>query len=194
MSNLIQDERFFIVEEAIQGAFFHLLKEKGVDKITVSDIVKRAGIVRSTFYNHYENIPSLVTAMEDQTINDIFALMESFHPQGDWELCRSFFHAICNYTMTNPFLAELLRSTRGGKFFEKAMTMFHRYVTVTSVTCNSPAALYSKDQFAYTIASSIGSTIGILHKWSCDNFRVPMDTIIDILTQIFMTGMLPLIS
>lgn len=192
MSTLIQDERFFVVEEAIRGGFFELLKEKGVDKITVSDVVKRAGIVRSTFYNHYENIPDLVTAMEDQTINDIFALMESFHPQDDLELCRSYFHAICNYTMTNPFLAELLRSPRGGKFFGKMMTMFHRYVT--NVTSNSPIARYSKDQFAYTIASSIGSTIGILHKWSCDNFTVPMDTIIDILTQIFMTGMLPLIS
>lgn len=191
MPVLIQDERFSVVEDAIHGAFLSLLKEKSVNKITVSDVVKRAGIVRSTFYNHYENVPGLVKALEDQTINDIFSLMESFHPRDDKELCRSFFRAICNYTMTNPFLAELLRSPRGDEFFEKAMTMFHRYVT--SVTSNSPLTYYSREQFSYTIAASIGSTIGILHKWSCDNFTAPMDTIIDLLTRIFMTGMLPLI-
>ena len=48
------DERYSTVEDAIYDAFFLLLKEKSVDRITVSDVVKKAGIVRSTFYNHYE--------------------------------------------------------------------------------------------------------------------------------------------
>ena len=70
----IQDERYYISDEAICDAFFLILKEKELDKITVSDVIKKAGIVRSTFYNHYENIPALVTAIEDKTIHDIFSL------------------------------------------------------------------------------------------------------------------------
>ncbi len=68
MLNEIQDERYCIADEAIYDAFFLILKEKELDKITVSDVIKRAGIVRSTFYNHYENIPALVTAIEDKKI------------------------------------------------------------------------------------------------------------------------------
>ena len=56
------DERYSVAEEAIYEAFFLLLKEKEMDKITVSDVIKKAGIVRSTFYNHYENIPALLQA------------------------------------------------------------------------------------------------------------------------------------
>ena len=52
-----------------------------MDKITVADVIKKAGIARSTFYNHYENIPALVSAIEDKTINDIFSIMETFHPK-----------------------------------------------------------------------------------------------------------------
>ena len=52
-----------------------------MDKITVSDVIKKAGIVRSTFYNHYENIPALVSAAEDKTIKELFSIMESFHPK-----------------------------------------------------------------------------------------------------------------
>ena len=51
-----QDERYSTAEDAIFDAFFLLLKEKDLEKVTVSDVIKKAGIVRSTFYNHYENI------------------------------------------------------------------------------------------------------------------------------------------
>ena len=128
MTHEIQDERYFVADEAIYDAFFLLLKEKDMDKITVSDIIKRAGVVRSTFYNHYENVPALVSAIEDKTIQDIFSLMETFHPKNDHDMCKTFFLTICGYTRTNPFLANLLRSPRGDGFFEKSITMLHRYV------------------------------------------------------------------
>ena len=190
--NEILDERYHIADEAIYDAFFVVLKEKPLDKITVSDIIKKAGIVRSTFYNHYENIPALVAAIEDKTIQDIFALMESFHPKNDHDVCKSYFLAICNYTKTNPFLAGLLRSPRGGAFFEKTMTMFHQYSK--QITQNVSPSHHSKEEFSYMIACSIGSTIGVLHKWTKDNFKLPPEEIADILTQAFITGMLPFMS
>lgn len=188
----IQDERYYISDEAICDAFFLILKEKELDKITVSDVIKKAGIVRSTFYNHYENIPALVTTIEDKTIHDIFSLMESFHPKNDRDMCNSYFLAICDYTMTNPFLANLLRSPRGNAFFEKAITMFHRY-SRNVIQSTSPSQ-HSKEEFSYMIACSIGSTIGVLHKWARENFQVPKETIANILTQAFITGMLPFMS
>lgn len=192
MMNEIQDERYYIADEAIYDAFLLVLKEKEIDKITVSDIIKRAGIVRSTFYNHYENIPALITAMEDKTIQDIFTLMETFHPKNDRDICKSYFLTICDYTMTNPFLANLLRSPRGDAFFEKIMTMFHRYVK--QVTQNTIPAEHSKDEFSYMIACTIGSTLGVLHKWTKENFQVPKEVVADILTQAFIAGMLPFMS
>ena len=193
--NMIQeifDERYYVADEAIYDAFFLLLKEKDLNKITVSDIIKRAGVVRSTFYNHYENIPALVTAIEDKTIDDIFALMETFHLENDHDMCRSFFLTICNYTQTNPFLANLLRSPRGDTFFEKSITMLHRYVA--KVTQNTDAYRHSREEVSYMIACTIGATIGVLHKWSREHFQTPAPVIADILTQAFISGMLPYMS
>lgn len=188
MPNEIQDERYHVAEEAIHDAFFLILKEKELDKISVSDIIKRAGIVRSTFYNHYENIPALVTAIEDKTIDDIFSLMNTFHPKNNWDICKSYYLTICEYTMTNPLLANLLRNPKEDIFFEKAVTMFHRYIR--QVTQNTTPAHHSKEKLSYMIACTIGSTIGVLHKWAKDNFQVPAETIADILTQAFTSGML----
>lgn len=193
MINEIQDERYHIADEAIYDAFFLVLKEKDLDKITVSDVIKRAGIVRSTFYNHYENIPALAAAVEDRTIQDIFSLMDTFHPKSDREMCKSYFLTICEYTMTNPFLANLLRNPGGEPFFEKAfITMFHRYVA--KIMQDKASSYHSKEEFSYMIACVIGSTVGVLHKWSTENFQVPADIIADILTQSFMAVMRPFIS
>lgn len=37
----ISDERYSIADEAIYDAFFLILKEKELDKITVTDIIKK---------------------------------------------------------------------------------------------------------------------------------------------------------
>lgn len=184
------DERYSTAEDAIYDAFFLLLKEKSVDKITVSDVVKKAGIVRSTFYNHYENIPSLVSSAEDKTISDIFKLMESFNARNDKDMCRSYFLAICNYTKKNPFLASLLQTPRGDAFFEKAIMMFHQYVTnITNVSASFRKS--TNTSFSYYVAGAIGSTLGVLHKWIAEDFASPAEDIAGILAQIFVLGILP---
>lgn len=192
MNDKTQDERYYIAGEAIQDAFLLVLKEKSLDRVTVADIVKKAGIVRSTFYNHFEDMPTLIAATEDKTIQDIFSLMETFHPKNDRDMCRSFFLTVCEYTMTNPFLAGLLKSPREDAFFTKSLTMLHQYVS--DVTQNLTHSDYDSVEFSYTIACAIGSTIGVLHKWTMEDFRIPKETVAEILTQVFMTGMLPFIA
>lgn len=192
MNNEVQDERYHVADEAIYDAFFLVLKEKDLDKITVSDIIKKAGIVRSTFYNHYENISALVSAIEDKTIDDIFSLMETFPKKSDWDVCRSYFLTICEYSMTNPFLASILKSPRVNTFFEKAIEMFHHYVQ--NIMQRTTPSCHSKEEVSYMIACTIGSTIGVLHKWANENFQVPEEVIADILTKAFISGMLPFMS
>ena len=192
MQNIIPDERYSVADEAILGAFFKLVKEKKPDRITVSDITKTAGIARSTFYNHYQDIPSLISAVEDKTILDVFSMMENFQPKNDRDICSSYFLTLCRYTMENPFLSGLLSTPHGNDLFEKMLTMLHHYVTET--TSNSRPDRHTKEEVSYVITCAIGSTIGVLHKWSRDNFNLAPEVIADILSEIFLSGMLPLLS
>ena len=192
MQNIIPDERYSVADEAILGAFFKLLKEKKPDRITVSDITKTAGIARSTFYNHYQDIPSLISAVEDKTIHDVFSMMENFQPKNDRDICSSYFLTLCRYTMENPFLSGLLSTPHGNELFEKMLTMLHQYVTET--TSNSRPDRHTKEEVSYVITCAIGSTIGVLHKWSRDNFNLAPEVIADILSEVFLSGMLPLLS
>jgi AcrR family transcriptional regulator len=182
MQNIIPDERYSVADEAILGAFFKLVKEKKPDRITVSDITKTAGIARSTFYNHYQDVPSLIAAVEDKTIHDVFSMMENFQPKNDRDICSSYFLTLCRYTMENPFLSGLLSTPHGNDLFEKMLTMLHHYVTET--TSNSRPDRHTKEEVSYVITCAIGSTIGVLHKWSRDNFNLAPEVIADILSEI----------
>lgn len=55
----------------IRSALAELLHEKPLDKITVTDVVKRADINRGTFYAHYLDIPDVI----DKQVESTCALM-----------------------------------------------------------------------------------------------------------------------
>ncbi len=197
----ILDERYTVVEEAIMGAFFQLAKETDVRHITVSGIIKRAGIVRSTFYNHYKDMPSLIEAMEDKTIDNIFKMMKSFHPRGSREICYSFYLSMCNYTSENSFMADVFRRPEGSKFFEKSLKMFHQYareVLNANVKAEGKESTAEAEEaeraFSYAVAYSIGGVVGILHKWAMDEFDRPPKEIAKILTDVFLGGTLQYFS
>ena len=186
MQNPVPDERYSVADEAILGAFFKLLKKKTPDQITVSDVTKTAGIARSTFYNHYQDIPSLVSAVEEKTIQDVFSIMEKFHPENDRDICQSYFLTLCRYTMENPFLSSLLSTPHGNDLFEKMLTMLHHYVTTT--TSSARPGLNFRE-ISYVITCTLWRSVFFLN--GPGSFCVLGQVIAEILTQVFLTGMLP---
>ena len=60
-----------------------LLKEKSLDEITVSDISKRAGINRGTFYLHYTDKYDLIETLVNNSITNISNILGEEFLTGD---------------------------------------------------------------------------------------------------------------
>ena len=54
------DPRIVKTRRSLQEALFELARERGVDDVSVSDIATRAGVYRSTFYQHYSDKETLL--------------------------------------------------------------------------------------------------------------------------------------
>lgn len=67
-------------EENIHNSFFRLLETTDIDSVTVTGICKCAGINRSTFYTHYNDIPSLIHKLDLKIHSE---LMERFDTHED---------------------------------------------------------------------------------------------------------------
>ena len=60
-------------KQLIRKAFLDLLNEKAAEKITATDIIKRADINRSTFYAHYPDSRGLI----DEIVADISGIFQN---------------------------------------------------------------------------------------------------------------------
>ncbi|MCD8023168.1 MAG: TetR/AcrR family transcriptional regulator [Lachnospiraceae bacterium] len=71
------NQRYAETKEKIETIFSELLKKKDISEITVSEICRLAGIHRTTFYGHYEDIYDLMAKM----IADFYVkMMDNFLP------------------------------------------------------------------------------------------------------------------
>ena len=59
------DRRARYTKMVIHDAFFELLESEGFDKMSVTDICKRADVNRGTFYLHYEDKYALLDELID---------------------------------------------------------------------------------------------------------------------------------
>ena len=69
MAEKSQDRRTRYTLMVIREAFFKLLREKGFEKITVTDVCREANINRGTFYLHYVDKYDLLNAMIDEALD-----------------------------------------------------------------------------------------------------------------------------
>ncbi|MFF9819469.1 TetR/AcrR family transcriptional regulator [Streptomyces sp. NPDC014006] len=67
------DRRIRRTRQALLQALFQLMVEKGYEGVTIQDIIDRADVGRSTFYNHYSN--------KDDLLKDGFANLRSLVDQ-----------------------------------------------------------------------------------------------------------------
>ncbi len=61
----------------IRQAFYEILKEKDLEKITVTDIVKKADVNRSTFYAHYPDVMGVVEEIQIELLEYTQGFMDA---------------------------------------------------------------------------------------------------------------------
>lgn len=182
-----EDQRFCTAEDAIFGALEQLAESKPLDRISVADITKRAGIVRSTFYNHYVDMPSLLLQTEEKMLDDIFAIIDKFHPRKDEDICSRCFLTLCRYIKSSAFMVQLIRSPYAPGFMEKALERLHAYARHMLSGAGFDAALQERE-VSYAIAYSLGGVLGILHKWTAEDCADSEETVAGIITRIYLDG------
>ena len=74
MSKAVKDRRIERTRQALLGAFVQLMFDgRRYDRITIAELIARAGVGRSTFYEHYRNKDEILA----ETIRHPFAQLAS---------------------------------------------------------------------------------------------------------------------
>lgn len=153
----------------IREAFIDLLKEKDLDKITVTDIVTRADINRGTFYAHYQDIRAVIEQIENEILKKMLEFLGEFK-------YKSFFkNPLPLLLKTSRWLEEdlefyriLINSHGAEQFLEKLKNIFVHYLENDS---DAPPHVKRSSEFFIRINFFAGGIINLYQVW----FRGDMD-------------------
>lgn len=73
MEEKVKDRRVARTRKAIQNAYLDLLRQKGTEKITISDIAREADIDRKTFYLHFNSTEDIIREFAEEKTRELLA-------------------------------------------------------------------------------------------------------------------------
>ena len=153
------DIRIIKTRQAIEMAMSDLLKEKTFDQITTTELVKRAGISRSSFYTHYQDKYEMI----DQYQSVFFTKVETIFDQNGTDVRNAIFE-IFDFLYQESVLSALL-SGNG----TREIHIYLRQKLKTLLTTVIPPHLSPKkmDQVRidYQTTYSAHAVVGMVQSW-----------------------------
>ena len=108
------DLRIKKTKRAIRSAFYELIKEKPLEKITVREIAERAEINKTTFYAHYETVYDLVDQLEQEAVAEVISQLNT--AQGLLSSPRAFVKEIYTLLSKNQLCTEFFSAPAMAQF------------------------------------------------------------------------------
>lgn len=92
--NIANNKRKKESKNKIKKAFIELLQTNDLDEINITDLVKKAGVNRSTFYVNYIDIYDLADKVKEEMFNNLLELYkeESIKKQHSYDYLKLFTH------------------------------------------------------------------------------------------------------
>ncbi len=177
------DRRIRKTKQAIVTAFLELLDEKkDIDKISITDITKRADISRSTFYFHYNGTYELVDEICDSFTKQIYSIILKAHSDMPGENGYLYmYNEILSYLYENKTTTRLLMmSPKEADMTKKICDDIYKLLTVFYLSKRQPI---SKEVLNITALFSTYGILSIIKDWVNSDFKHPPQEMAEITLQ-----------
>lgn len=170
----------------IHQAFLELLQEKDFEKITVTDIVKRADINRSTFYAHYPDVRGMVEALLENTVSQSVALIDNLDFQTLFTDPAPFLTNLLSIGMENMEIYRLLgRSDFAMRQAEEMkLILMEKAVTAASI----PEEIRRSNSFRIQITFFIGGILNTFLQWLQGNLACSTEEIMEQIANLILSN------
>lgn len=102
--NKINNKRYKLTEMKIENALIKLLKAKDFDSVYINDICKEAGISRTSFYSHYDDINDLILKIQNKHYNNIIHVLLKKKLSSKDAFTRYFYYLRCHSDFYKAYL------------------------------------------------------------------------------------------
>ena len=157
------------VKSAITDALFSLMQERALDRITITDVIRRAGVARVSFYRNY-------TSKEDVLVTLVRDVLEAYRCEADYDLAdytswANVVHAFRCFEQYKSYALNLYQSGFGTMLLEE-LNRFH-----VEIAGNMPA----RSPQRYQLYAFIGALFNTAIVWLQEDAPDPVETVTAVL-------------
>ena len=170
------DSKYFYTASLMNQALLSLLEKKDIEFITVTEITKKAGVNRSTFYLHYDNVDDLL----EETIENLTReFEESFGNIAFFEIASQNDAFLITEEYLIPYLKFCQENKRVFKLVHKKPGLFRAkkvYQQMYDKILYPAISQFINDenQKVYMLEYFTGGVVAIINKW------IELDCVTDI--------------
>lgn len=182
--NQRMDARVERTRRSLQEALFALTQERPLDEVTVGDIVERAGVNRSSFYQHYADKETLLAFAIEAAADEAGVELVNLDPQSNEPP-----PAIAKYLTHIDENAAVYASALGPR--GSALVGFRLRARLNLIVRNGILSAGNHPFEGLTLdvasASITGATFGIIEAWLAMEPRPSAETAVEWIWQSFGT-------
>ena len=161
------DSKYFYTAQLMNQALLSLLEKKDIDFISVTEITKKAGVNRSTFYLHYDNIYELL----EETIENLNKeFVSSFNFKFPTKIQSKEDAFLITDEFLIPYLTFMKTNKRILKLVHEKPQLFqskNAYKKMYDTIFYPAISCFVKDEKKriYNLEFFTGGVVAIVHKW-----------------------------
>ena len=166
--NAKTDRRVLYTKMFLRESLLELMKEKPVDKITPTELCRRAEINRNTFYTHYytardvlEEIETELSVQIIESLSNRFTAENIDIPQMLNEICRIIYEK-------QDFCKILLSENGDAAFLERVITLGKNVIIQG---WKKLGVSLPDDQMEMFFAFIISGSIALIKKWAAEDMK-----------------------
>jgi AcrR family transcriptional regulator len=179
------DRRILRTRDRLGDALVELMQEKPFDSISVQDVLDRAGVARSTFYQHYSDKEDLFLSDADEFLEYMStALSRCASDSVRVAPVREFFSHVAEARRLYDALVE---SGRINDFMELAEAHFARGIGLRLAQV-SRATAGSDEQHEAAARALAGAMLSLLKWWIDDGMRLPPEQMDELYHRLVWSG------
>ena len=169
--HLSNNEANRLTREAIRTSLLLLMEQKDFESITISELVKRAGVSRQSFYRNYTSKEDIVVEIEEKILE---SFAESLNDPKYVDDPRMWLYDLFNLVKQNRKMAAVLHKAKlFDILFPKAPFIVERKIENKS------------ENMHYYVIGSLGAIKSIGEEWFIGGMKESSDVMADICMNFF---------
>ncbi len=177
------ESKYLYTAKLMNQALIEILEKKDIDFISITEITKKAGVNRSTFYLHYDNVYDLL----EETIENInkefvdsFVINSPINIQSKetaFFLTEDFLIPYLNFCKRNKRLLKLVHQKPTLFQNKKAYKKMYEKIFYPAIS----QFITEENERIYKLEFFTRGVVGVINKWIELDCRTEIEIIIDII-------------